>query len=73
MRIVKEKSKRYRVTVPEDVRVPGTNVMLEAGDVIEIIEGKKKAEDDDEDSADEPDDDEDDDMEEDKGKGKGKK
>lgn len=79
MRFVKEdKKKRVRVRIPEDVQVPGTNVILEAGDVIEIIEAKKsKKEDDDEpdedDMEEQEDDDEpdEDDMEE-KGK-KGKK
>lgn len=34
------KNREQRITIPEDVRIPGTNVILEAGDKVKILENR---------------------------------
>lgn len=74
MRIEEKKEKGTILEIEEDVRIPGTNIILEKGDKIEVFEAKKKKESDDEDDEKEdPEDDDDDDEEmevEEKKKGK---
>jgi hypothetical protein len=74
MRIEEKKEEGTILVIEEEVRIPGTNIILEKGDKIEVFEAKKKESDDEEDKEDpeekEDDDDSEDDMEE---KKKGKK
>ena len=77
MRIEEKKEKGIILEIEEDVRIPGTNIILEKGDKIEVFESKKKESDDEEDDEledpEEMDDDDDDekmDVEEKKKKGK---
>lgn len=70
----KKEEKGIILEIEEDVRIPGTNIILEKGDKIEVFESKKKESDDEEDDEmedpEEKDDDEDLEVEE---KKKGKK
>lgn len=51
MRFVEEKGEK--IIIEEDIRIPGTDIILEKGDVIEVFEAKKKkAEQDDEEEMD---------------------
>lgn len=45
----KKKEKGIILEIEEDVRIPGTNIILEKGDKIEVFESKKKESDDEED------------------------
>lgn len=63
MRVVERKRKGTVITIPEDFRLPGTNIILEKGDKVEVFEGKKKKEEEPEDDEME-DDDEDEDEDE---------
>lgn len=49
MRIEEKKEKGIILEIEEDVRIPGTNIILEKGDKIEVFESKKKESDDEED------------------------
>lgn len=78
MRIEEKKEKGIILEIEEDVRIPGTNIILEKGDKIEVFESKKKESDDEEDDEmedpEEKDDDDDEEMEvEEKKKKKEKK
>lgn len=44
-----EEKKGIILEIEEDVRIPGTNIILEKGDKIEVFESKKKESDDEED------------------------
>lgn len=63
----KKEEKGIILEIEEDVRIPGTNIILEKGDKIEVFESKKKESDDEEDDEmedpEEKDDDDDDDEE----------
>lgn len=61
-----EKEKGVEVTIEEEVRVPGTDVILEKGDVIEIFEAKKKEADDEDDKEDDKEDDDKEDKKDEK-------
>lgn len=75
----KKKEKGIILEIEEDVRIPGTNIILEKGDKIEIFESKKKESDDEEDDEmidpeeNDDDDDDDEDLEVEEKKKKGKK
>jgi hypothetical protein len=74
----KKEEKGIILEIEEDVRIPGTNIILEKGDKIEVFESKKKESDDEEDDEmedpEEKDDDDDEEMEvEEKKKKKEKK
>jgi hypothetical protein len=80
MRIEEKKEKGIILEIEEDVRIPGTNFILEKGDKIEVFESKKKESDDEEDDEmedpeekDDDDDDDDNEMEVEEKKKKGKK
>lgn len=82
MRIEEEKKEEKGIIleIEEDVRIPGTNIILEKGDKIEVFESKKKESDDEEDDEmedpeekNDDDDDNDDDEKEVEEKKKGKK
>ena len=45
----KKEEKGIILEIEEDVRIPGTNIILEKGDKIEVFESKKKESDDEED------------------------
>lgn len=45
----KKEEKGIILEIEEDVRIPGTNIILEKGDKIEVLESKKKESDDEED------------------------
>lgn len=72
MRVVERKRKGTVITIPEDFRLPGTNIILEKGDKVEIFEAKKKKEEEPEDDEmeEETDDEEDEDEVEEKKKKK---
>jgi len=73
----KKKEKGIILEIEEDVRIPGTNIILEKGDKIEVFESKKKESDDEEDDEmedpEEKDDDDDEEMEVEEKKKKEKK
>lgn len=59
----KKKEKGIILEIEEDIRIPGTNIILEKGDKIEVFESKKKESDDEEDDEKEDPEDGDDDEE----------
>ena len=63
MRIEEKEEKGIVLEIEEDVRIPGTNIILEKGDKIEVFESKKKESDDEEDDEKEDPEDNDDDEE----------
>jgi hypothetical protein len=63
MRIEEKEKKGIVLEIEEDVRIPGTNIILEKGDKIEVFESKKKESDDEDDEKEDPEDDEDDEKE----------
>ena len=73
----KKEEKGIILEIEEDVRIPGTNIILEKGDKIEVLESKKKESDDEEDDEmedpEEKDDDDDEEMEVEEKKKKEKK
>lgn len=66
MRIEEKEKKGIVLEIEEDVRIPGTNIILEKGDKIEVFESKKKESDDEDDEKEDPEDDDDDDDEDEK-------
>jgi hypothetical protein len=64
MRIEEKKEKGIILEIEEDVRIPGTNIILEKGDKIEVFESKKKESDDEEDDEKEDPEDKEDDNDE---------
>jgi hypothetical protein len=72
MRIEKKEEKKEVIEILGDVRIPGTDIILEKGDKIEVFEAKKKKKDEegDEEEADEEDSEEDEEEVEEKKKKK---
>lgn len=64
MRIEEKEEKGIVLEIEEDVRIPGTNIILEKGDKIEVFESKKKESDDEDENKEDPEDDDDDDEDE---------
>lgn len=64
MRIEEKEKKGIVLEIEEDVRIPGTNIILEKGDKIEVFESKKKESDDEDDEKEDPEYDDDDDEDE---------